>query len=154
MVEVGDRIKVVNNEGNESYFSVGSVGVVQKDDDDIVYVLFDEFQEGVNYTCDGKWFVHKDFVVKLEEKQMNIVEINEMISELNPSNKTEAEQMINDLVSTIGNIEDKLAEIGVEYQIDIYLGEYGSGRYLQLEDCDDGWDDWRAGQWVASSSTC
>lgn len=69
--------------------------------------------------------------------------------------KKDAEELINQLIRLHGFVEDTLAEVAVEHQIDVYLGDYGNGRHVALQDIDYGWgQEYTAGQWVSSSSTC
>lgn len=66
-----------------------------------------------------------------------------------------ARQIIKDLSNLIDAVENKISEIGVEHQIYVNLGSYGYGRFLALEDSQDGdWDEYKAGEWISSSSTC
>ena len=88
-----------------------------------------------------------------------VSEIKEYVNQFNPTEE-EAVDVINKLVKLHDDInklrrpiEDKLSEIGVKYQKDIYIGdEYVDGRHLVL-DCDD-YSDYEAGEWMSSSETC
>ena len=67
----------------------------------------------------------------------------------------DAEKLVKELTRLHGFVEDTLAEVAVEHQIDVYLGDYGNGRHVALRDIDYGWcQEYTAGQWVSSSSTC
>jgi hypothetical protein len=88
---------------------------------------------------------------------IDISELNNALRALNAAdyNFAEAKEAIKELQNTYSLIEDCLAEIGVHHKIDVYLGEYGDGgRSLVLEDIDNGWDSYKAGEWISSSSTC
>ena len=67
----------------------------------------------------------------------------------------EARKLVNELTRLHGFVEDTLAEVAVEHQIYVELGDYGNGRHVALQDIDYGWGEtYEAGQWVSSSSTC
>jgi polyhydroxyalkanoate synthesis regulator phasin len=69
--------------------------------------------------------------------------------------KDEAQKLVSELIRLHGFVEDTLAEVAVEHQIYVELGDYGNGRHVALEDIDYGWGaEYTAGQWVSSSSTC
>jgi hypothetical protein len=69
--------------------------------------------------------------------------------------KEDVKKLIKELTRLHGFVEDTLAEVAVEHQIDVYLGDYGNGRHVALQDIDYGWgQEYTAGQWVSSSSTC
>lgn len=51
-----------------------------------------------------------------------------------------------------GAIEDELADLAVKFKIDVYLGDYGTGRSVQIEE--DEWSDYAVGEWVPSSARC
>lgn len=82
---------------------------------------------------------------------MNIQEMLDM----KPENEEQAKALISGLLQVHNLIEDKLAEVGVEFQIPVYLGEYGYGRSLALEDYEGGWSpSHEAGDWISSSANC
>lgn len=87
---------------------------------------------------------------------MSIVDIIEHIRNIGPEDftKDEARKAIGDLCKVIDVVEEALSEIGVYHQLDVYLGEYGNGRSLALEDCEINWQEYCAGDWISSSSTC
>lgn len=69
--------------------------------------------------------------------------------------KEDAKKLVKELTRLHGFVEDTLAEVAVEHQIDVYLGDYGNGRHVALQDIDYGWgQEYTAGQWISSSSTC
>lgn len=51
-----------------------------------------------------------------------------------------------------GAIEDELADLAVRFQISVYIGDYGNGRSVQLEE--DPYEDYAVGEWVPSSARC
>ena len=51
-----------------------------------------------------------------------------------------------------GAIEDELADLAVRFQIPVYIGDYGNGRSVQLEE--DDYEDYAVGEWVNSSARC
>lgn len=63
----------------------------------------------------------------------------------------DAQKLIKELEGLTDHVEDVMSYVGVEHQIEIYLGDYGNGRFLVLEDDPDGYF---AGEWRSSSSTC
>lgn len=66
----------------------------------------------------------------------------------------QAKKSIELLKTLLGVVEDELASLAVEHQIHVYVGDYGYGRSVALEDSEDGWTEHSVGEWVASSSTC
>lgn len=89
-----------------------------------------------------------------------INEIKEYVDQFNPTGEEEATDVVRKLVNLHDNlsriripVENKLSEIGVKYQIPIYIGyEYVDGRYLVLDY--DEYNGYEAGEWVSSSETC
>lgn len=63
----------------------------------------------------------------------------------------DAQKLIKELEGLTDHVEDVMSDVGVEHQIEVYLGDYGNGRFLVLEDDSDGYS---AGEWRSSSSTC
>lgn len=51
-----------------------------------------------------------------------------------------------------GAIEDELADLAVKFQINVYIGEYGNGRSVQLEE--EEYSEFAVGEWVPSSARC
>ena len=64
----------------------------------------------------------------------------------------QAKKSIELLKYLLERVEGQLAALAVEHQIHVYVGDYGYGRSVAL--IDDGWHEYAAGQWIASSSTC
>ena len=67
-------------------------------------------------------------------------------------NKVEAQEKINELVREMEKIEAQIVDIALEYEISVYLGDYGTGRYLLLSD--DPYSGMGRGEWLPSSMTC
>lgn len=67
-------------------------------------------------------------------------------------NKVEAQEKINSLVREMEKIEAQIVDIALEHEISVYLGDYGTGRYLLLSD--DSYNDMKRGEWLPSSMTC
>lgn len=81
--------------------------------------------------------------------------LDEVVAKTKGVSKAEAQSVVNDLQSIYTEVEDTLAAIGVEHQLYISLGDYGSGRHLCLKDVDYGWgESFSAGEWIPSSATC
>ncbi|ASD50514.1 hypothetical protein FDI24_gp233 [Acidovorax phage ACP17] len=51
-----------------------------------------------------------------------------------------------------GLLEDRMAEVALAYNLYLYLGDYGSGRTLLLQD--DEWTGKSRGEWMSSSEAC
>lgn len=51
-----------------------------------------------------------------------------------------------------GALENQMSDLGLKFEISVYLGDYGSGRSLLLQD--DEWGDGKRGDWISSSSQC
>lgn len=77
------------------------------------------------------------------------------ISKITTLHESEANDIVKVLSKMVGTIENKLAELAVEHQINVHLpGPYGANRWVILQDEDDGWNDHRAGEWQASATSC
>lgn len=81
-----------------------------------------------------------------------ISEITALINSISVANKEDAQKLINPLVGLSDVIENKLSDVGVEYDLHINLGDYGSGRTLITEEGH--WSGYRVGDWLPSSETC
>lgn len=66
----------------------------------------------------------------------------------------QAREFLVELSNLHDYIENTLSEVGVKHQLDVYLGNYGYGRSLVLEDCEADWNDYQAGDWIPSSAGC
>lgn len=66
------------------------------------------------------------------------------------------QEILNDMVaeyeSVISGVEAKLTAYALEHNLELSLGDYGSGRWLILED--DHWSGKERGEWLYSSETC
>ena len=92
---------------------------------------------------------------------MNMDTLNELMAkiiaadvEAGGQTQEQAKKSIALLKYLLERVEGQLAALAVEHQIHVYVGDYGYGRSVALEDSEDGWNDHSAGEWVASSSTC
>lgn len=84
-----------------------------------------------------------------------IKEVKQQLSDISKNlTYDEAKQLIKELQGLTDYVEDVLSDVGVEHQIEIYLGDYGNGRFLILQDIDEWGDKYSAGEWRSSSSTC
>lgn len=67
----------------------------------------------------------------------------------------QANESIALLKTLLEAVEGELADLAVEHQIPVYVGEYGYGRSVSLNGQTNDWgDDVAAGDWVSSSANC
>ena len=81
-----------------------------------------------------------------------IQEIIALIKSFDPQTKEEAQSLVNPLTELSDIIEDTLSDIGVEHNLYIDLGDYGTGRTLITKEGH--WSGYEVGQWLPSSETC
>lgn len=78
------------------------------------------------------------------------------IKETNPEFHEEKQQQLNAMVAhykkEVQSLEKVLVAFALEYELELTLGEYGSGRTLVLERND--WYDKYRGEWLYSSEAC
>lgn len=81
-----------------------------------------------------------------------IKEIVELIKSFDPQTKEEAQALVNPLVGLTDLVGEKLADVGVQFKLDVDLGNCGSGRTLIVEE--NHWSGHEVGYWLPSSETC
>jgi hypothetical protein len=64
-------------------------------------------------------------------------------------------QYLKDRYNTeVKRLEAELVEFGLRYQYSFFIGSYGSGRHLIVDDEDAEYYEMQRGEWVSSSQTC
>ena len=90
-------------------------------------------------------------------KKEDVLKFNEMMQNTDSKSFTvyQAKELIDVLKETVYTAESLLASLAVEHQIYTRLkGPYGASRWVILEDEDNGWNDYQAGEWLASAASC
>ena len=79
--------------------------------------------------------------------------LTDALEEIQVKNQSEAKQVASFLSSFVNEIEDKLAQIAIEHEIDVRIkGPYGASRWVLLEDND--YAGFSRGEWQASATSC
>lgn len=89
-------------------------------------------------------------------KKEDVVKFNNALFKFSPDESSEdAKSLIEELKKTVYYAESALSDLAVKHQIHVCLdGPYGAGRWVILEDEDDGWNEYQAGDWQASAESC
>lgn len=90
-------------------------------------------------------------------KKEDVVKFNEMMQNTTSTSFTDyqAKELIAVLKETVYTAESLLAALAVEHQIHVHLaGPYGAGRWVILEDENDEYNEYEAGDWQASATSC
>jgi hypothetical protein len=83
----------------------------------------------------------------------NVAKLKEVLAKIKVDNKCDAEKVVRELCSFVNDVEDKIAEIAIEYQIRAHIaGPYGASRWVSLEG--DSYYDIEPGEWQASAQSC
>lgn len=81
------------------------------------------------------------------------VNLTKALEEIQVKDKYEAEKAAKFLSDFINKIEDNLAQIAIEHEVDVYVeGPYGASRWVLLEDND--YAGFSRGEWQASATSC
>lgn len=87
---------------------------------------------------------------------MSIVQLNIEHVDAKALTKSQAQERLSALLAALNTatseLESAIVDVALEHQLDVSLGDYGSGRSLILED--DHWSGKDRGEWVYSSETC
>lgn len=95
--------------------------------------------------------------LEIEEKVQELNNIlKQVANQADGTSETEARELTDYLSSAIDRNRDQfkvaLAALGLKHNFYIYIGEYGYGENLLLED--DEWSGYKRGDWLPSSESC
>jgi len=83
----------------------------------------------------------------------NVAKLKEILEKIEVDNEADAQKVVSALCSFVNDVEDKIAEIAIEYQIRAHIaGPYGASRWVSLEG--DSYYDIEPGEWQASATSC
>lgn len=79
--------------------------------------------------------------------------LKEILTEIKVTNPNDAQKVVSALCGFVNEVEDKIAEIAIEYQVYAHIaGPYGASRWVILEG--DSYYDIEPGEWQSSAQSC